>query len=73
MAFNDELKHNLLFQQVKDIYEYFNGWEEYNPTVCDHEDIERIKEISNRLGHKFQSIIQDLDDLHNINVDSYGC
>jgi len=73
MKFNDELRHNLLFQQVGDIYGRFDNFKEYNPSVCDPKDAERIRELSNRLGHKFQSILEDLNELENINVDSYGC
>lgn len=73
MKFNDELRHELLFQQVKDIYEYFEDWAGYTPTVGDPEYKERVKKLSDRLGHKFQSIIQDLEELHIINIDSHVC
>lgn len=73
MSFKTELEHEKLFNIVKDIYTYFENWEEYDPHVCDPKNVEKIKELSTSLYKKFDSIIQDLDNLHDINVESYGC
>lgn len=73
MAFNDELRHKLLFDKVKNIYQHFQSWQEYNPYVCDPQNVDQIKGLSEGIQKKLDSIIQNLDDLHSINVDSYGC
>jgi hypothetical protein len=73
MAFNDELRHKLLFDKIKDIYEYFQGWEEYSPSICDDSVIEKLRDASHILEHRFDSIIQELDELQSINIDSFGC
>ena len=73
MSFNDELNHEKLFNAVKDVYSYFDSWLEYNPLVCDPEDVENINDISRNIYKKLESIIQELDTLHDINVKSYGC
>lgn len=73
MAFNDELQHDKLFNAVKEIYSFFDGWVEFNPTMCDPKDIETVNNISKDVYKKLQSIIQELDTLHDINVNSYGC
>lgn len=73
MSFNDELQHEKLFNAVKDIYSAFDAWVEYNPSMCDPQNIETVNNFSKDIYKKLESIIQDLDTLHNINVESYGC
>ena len=73
MSFNTELEHEKLFNTVKDIYTYFENWQEYNPYVCDPKNLETIKELSKDISKKLESVIQDLDKLHDINIESYGC
>ncbi len=73
MRFNEAIKQKELFNKVKDVIEYFYGWEEYNPSMCDPQEIERAQEISKLVGKKLDEIIQELDELGSINVDSYGC
>lgn len=73
MSFNTELGHEELFRIVKDIYQSFEAWEEYDPHVCDPKSVAGIKELSESLRNKLESITKDLAILHIINIDSYGC
>ena len=41
MRFTEAIKQKELFSKVKDIYEYFQGWEEYDPSMCDPQEVER--------------------------------
>ena len=73
MRFTETINQKDLFNKVKDIYEYFQGWEEYDPSMCDPSDIEKAQESSKEVNKLLDKVIQELDELSRINVDSYGC
>ena len=73
MKFTEAIKQKELFNKVKDIYEYFQGWEEYDPSMCDPKEVERAQGLSEDVGKLLDKVIQEIDELSRINVDSYGC
>lgn len=71
MSFTEEFRYKEMFSTIKDLYNTFDGWEEYDPCMCGEET-----ELQN-LAKELEPLLNNCEEIVNrmakINVESFGC
>ena len=71
MSFTEEFRYKEIFSLIKDLYQTFDGWEEYDPCMCVEEA--ELQNLSEELESLLKKAVEITDKMSKINVDSFGC
>lgn len=74
MRFTKTFEYENIKEKLNDIYESVTyNWSEYDPSVCDPEDENKLKELGENLNTKLEEIQQIIEKMSYINKESFGC
>lgn len=71
MRFTEALEIDKIRNKFSDLSEYLYNWEQFNP-VCPEENIQKIKILQKEVLDKIDELELKIEELGEINIDSYG-
>lgn len=74
MRFTKTFEYENIKEKLNDIYEsVIYNWSEYDPSVCDPEDEEKLEKLGEDLQDKLHLVQQVIEKMSHINKESFGC
>ena len=71
MSFTEEFRYEEIFSLIKDLYQTFDEWGEYDPCMCGEET--ELQNLAKELEPLLKKSVEITGKMSKINVDSFGC
>lgn len=71
MSFTKEFRYVEMFATIKDLYQTFDSWEDYDPCMCGEET--ELQNLAKELEPLLNKCSEIADKMADINRDSFGC